>query len=270
MPTLPATDARHRAALVRSARMGGSLARLVRAARKHVSDSLPATISVHDAHGVRVGVERTCAILAQMLGERFRALLLAAARREHYLTAVRLTRAVRTSTQTGEVREGVYDYARLILPAPVMSFLERVVGDVWRRVLGAVRPERAGNVVLQGVAAGKDRKQIAAELAAVFDGAESAARRVARTAGLQVATSTQLAVSEQIPDLVVGYELYTVLDDRVRPEHRAMHGAKFYRVPKRGQKGLSECPQPPVWGGKVEWNCRCFLIPILEIDGEEV
>ncbi len=168
------------------------------------------------------------------------------------------------------MEEGWRDYLRLILPAPAIDFLENIVGPLWRRVVGVINPERASQAVLQGIAAGKDRREIAKDLEDVFEGYETAARRVARTAGLQVATQTQLAASESIPELVAGYELNTVLDDRVRPEHRAAHGRRFYRVPKAGQRGLDQCPQPPIWNGQVAWNCRCFLIPIIEIDGEEV
>lgn len=268
MPTtlLPTAEDRHRAALVRAARMGGSLAVLVRAALVRAVAALPERPGPHDLLRVRAEVEQACEVLRRALAERFRRQLLRAAELEHWYAAVDLTRAARP----GRVEEGWRDYARLILPAPALDFLERIVGPLWERVVGTVDPARASNAVLQGIAGGKDRRQIADDLTDVFGGYESRARRVARTAGLQVATQTQLSVSEQIPDLVVGYQLNTVLDDRVRPEHRAMHGAKFYRVPKRGQRGLDQMPQPPIWNGQVAWNCRCFVVPILEIDGEVV
>jgi SPP1 gp7 family putative phage head morphogenesis protein len=246
---------------------------------------------------VRAHVETAVGLMRRVLGERFRQMLMAAAEREHFLTAVELTRwANAKREESAHGRRGHYvrdcadlldgndnrhddrqalseawrDYLRLIIPAPALDFLEQIVGPLWRRVVGAINPERASNAVLQGIAAGKTRTEISKDLEGVFGGFESSARRVARTAGLEVATRTQLAVSEQIPDLVAGYELNTVLDDRVRPEHRAAHGRRFYRVPKDGQRPLSECPQPPIWGGQVAWICRCFLIPIIEIDGEEV
>lgn len=262
---MTAADQRHRAAITRSARIGGSLARLVRARLKHVLDHLPEQIGPHDTHRLRALVTGAAAQLRHDLGIHFRRLLEAAATREYRRTAIALTRA------SGRHSEDMLDWLRLIVPAPALDFLERIVGPVWRRVLGAIDPDRAGNVVLQGVAGGKDRKQIAKELTDVFDGAESAARRVARTAGLQISTQAQLAVSEQIPDLVVGYSVYSVLDDRVRPEHRARHGFKYYRNPKKGQRGMGEMPHPPLEAdGTVAWNCRCGLSPIIQIDGEEV
>lgn len=256
--------------MIRAARMGGALARLVRAALASCVDALPDQPGPHDLHRVRQHVEAVTDLLRRLMGERFRAMLLAAAEREHWLTTVELTRASRGVSESFVVSEGWRDYARLILPAPALDFLERIVGPLWRRVVGAIAPERASDAVLQGIAQGKNRKQIAADLEDVFDGYASGARRVARTAGLQVATQTQLAVSEQIPELVTGYELNTVLDDRVRPEHRARHGWRYYREPTGRQRPLSDCPQPPIWDGHVAWNCRCFLVPIISIDGEEV
>lgn len=301
MPTLTRAERRHRAALVRAARMGGALAKRIRDGLDVCLDGLPERPGPHDLLRVRGHVQTAVEIMRRVLGDRFRQMLMAAAEREHWLSAVELTRAVNGARSEGvgmavvlndlgrvrvgghshghhgrEVPEGDFvsegwrDYAKLILPAPALDFLERIVGPLWRRVVGAINPERAGNAVLQGIAAGKDRRQIAADLTDVFDGYQVAARRVARTAGLQVATQTQLAVSEQVPEFVAGYELNTVLDERVRPEHRAAHGRRFYRVPKRGQRGLEEMPQPPIWSGVVAWNCRCFLVPIIEIDGEEV
>ena len=157
-------------------------------------------------------------------------------------------------------------------PADLGAILPGIAADQrdTRSVTMAEARLSDGQVLRNSRAEARTGKQIAADLTDVFDGYAGAARRVARTAGLQVATQTQLAVSEQIPDMVAGYELNTVLDERVRPEHRAAHGRRFYRVPKAGQRGMNEMPQPPIWGGQVAWNCRCFLVPIIEIDGEEV
>ena len=289
--TLTRAERRHRQAIVRAARMGGALARLIRAARIACCEALPAVIGPHDLIRVRQHVEAATGHLQRVLAQRFRAMLWKAAEREHYLSAVEFTRYANAnnrnlgrnaagvgsggnvgSVRVGEatVEEGWKDYLKLIIPAPALDFLERIVGPLWRRVVGAINPQRASDAVLQGIAGGKDRREIAADLEDVFDGYAAGARRVARTAGLQVATQTQLAVSETIPDMVSGYVLNTVLDERVRPEHRAAHGRRFYRTPKSGQIGMDQMPRPPIWNGEVHWNCRCYVIPIIEIDGEEV
>jgi SPP1 gp7 family putative phage head morphogenesis protein len=269
MPTTALTPAerRHRAAIVRAARMGGALAVRIRSALSVCVDALPERPGPHDLLRMRAHVETAVELMRRVLGERFRQMLMSAAEREHFLTAVELTRASRR----GRTEEAWTDYLRLVVPAPAFDFLERIVGVAHRALTRLIDPQRASNVVLQGVAAGKNRKQIADDLEDVFGGFERVARRVARDEGIRVATQTQLAVSEQVPDLVAGYEINSVLDDRVRPEHRKRHGHKFYRTPKAGQRPLSDCPQPPLEAdGSWAHGCRCFLIPIIEIDGEEV
>ena len=262
---LSRAERRHRAAIVRAARMGGALARLIRAARIACCEALPATIGPHDLIRVRGHVEAATGHLQRVLAFRFRAMLMASAEREHYLSAVEFTRLSRKV----KVEEGWVDYLKLIIPAPALDFLESIVGPLWRRVVGTINPQRASDTVLQGIAAGKNRKQIADDLEEVFGGYERSARRVARDEGLRVATQAQLAVSEQIPDLIAGYSINSVLDERVRPEHRKRHGHKFYRNPGRGQKGLNECPQPPVEAdGTWAYGCRCFLVPIVVGDDD--
>jgi SPP1 gp7 family putative phage head morphogenesis protein len=111
-------------------------------------------------------------------------------------------------------------------------------------------------VVRQGIADGKDRRAIAQDLAKVLSQDMNAARRVARTEGLRVATTMQLTASEQIPDLVTGYQILATLDSRTRPEHRKRHGTIFHRDPKSGEHGFAEMPHPPVEAdGTLAWNC---------------
>lgn len=260
MRTLPNQTDRHRAAIVRAARIGGSLARLIRAALSSCVDALPENPGPVDLVRLRAHVEAVVFALGPIVAGRLYALLLRAARREHFITAVALTRATRP------VREDVTDYLRLIVPAPALDLLRRIVGPTWQKLTRLISPQKASNVVLQGVASGKSRKEIAADLTDVFGGFESVARRVARTEGLRVATQTQLEVSEAIPDLVIGYELNTVLDDRVRPEHRRRHGWRYYREPVGNQRPLSDCPQPPIWNNELAHNCRCFLVPLIRGD----
>lgn len=263
MPTTLSRTDRHRAALTRSARTGGTLARLVQSALRHALAGLPEHIGPHDAVRLRQAVEGVASRLGVVLSERLRLALIAHARREHLLTAVELTRASRR----GVVREDWTDYARLLIPAPALELLQRIVGYAHERLTRLVDPQRASAVVLQGVAAGKDRKEIATELTRVFKGYEASARRVARTEGGRVACQAQLAASETIPGLVVGYEVYSVLDGRVRPEHAKRHGQRYWRNPKPGQRGLAECPQPPLEAdGRLAHNCRCALLPLFADD----
>ena len=90
--TLTRAERRHRQAIVRAARMGGALARLIRAARIACCEALPATIGPHDLIRVRQHVEAATGHLQRVLAFRFRAMLMASAEREHYLSAVEFTR----------------------------------------------------------------------------------------------------------------------------------------------------------------------------------
>lgn len=156
-------------------------------------------------------------------------------------------------TATGEV---------IIEPPPAFEIM-RIVGPAPLRLTKLFDPDRIAAQVWAGIADGQNRTQIAKTLSTFLNGDMVAARRVARTEGLRVATAMTLQTSEQIADLVVGYQVYAVLDDRTRPEHRARDGTIYYRNPKSGQKGLDQMPQPPIDpGGKLAYNCRCFISPV--------
>jgi len=189
------------------------------------------------------------------------------------------------------MREDLSDYLKLLIDPPGFDFLRLIVGDApdlltrlidppgfdfLRLIVGdapdlltrLIDPQSASNTVLQGIAQGWDRRRIAAELTDVFGGWESSARRVARTEGLRVATRTQLSASEEIPDLVQGYQVLSVLDARVRPEHRERHGTIYHRNPRGSQLGFDVMPQPPLDnpGSVLAHNCRCFLCPVFHLD----
>jgi len=166
------------------------------------------------------------------------------------------------------MREDLSDYLKLLIDPPGFDFLRLIVGDAPDLLTRLIDPQAASNTVLQGIAQGWDRRRIAAELTDVFGGWESSARRVARTEGLRVATRTQLSASEEIPDLVQGYQVLSVLDARVRPEHRERHGTIYHRNPRGSQLGFDVMPQPPLDnpGSVLAHNCRCFLCPVFHLD----
>jgi hypothetical protein len=70
-----------------------------------------------------------------------------------------------------------------------------------------------------------------------------------------------------IPRDLVGYQVHGIMDDRIRPEHRARNGTIYYRVPRYGNPGLDKMPNPPLEAdGSHAWNCRCWIVPILSTD----
>jgi SPP1 gp7 family putative phage head morphogenesis protein len=267
MPTTASRgERRHRAAVVRSARMGGSLARLVQAALASCLDAIPANPGPHDMVRLRSHVEAAVRVLGASAAAKLKRLLIDSAGIEYRRSVAELERAAKRVP----VREDWTTYVRLLIPSPVYSVLEAIVGPAYRALTRLIDPQKASNVVLQGIAGGKDRKAIAKDLTDVFGGFENVARRVARDEGVRVATASQLAVSEQIPSLVIGYQIHSVLDERVRPEHRRRDGRKFFREPTGDQRPLSECPHPPIEAdGKWAYGCRCFLTPIIRGDSDE-
>ncbi len=123
--------------------------------------------------------------------------------------------------------------------------------------------------IANGVQSGQSVAEIARDIRPALQGVQSAARRVARTAGLWIAHEAELHTYEQLGDMVRGYQVHAVLDHATRPEHRARDGRKYYREPKAGQDGFDEMPRPPREspkdGSTWSWNCRCFLSPILDV-----
>jgi SPP1 gp7 family putative phage head morphogenesis protein len=248
-------------AVRRVQRLAAALDRLAARAAAAAIAELPADPRPWDAYVVatriRAAVLRSGPPLAALLGAGLGAL----AAWGHRASGRLLTRAARRT------READDQYADLVIDPPTADRLRRLVGPAPARLTTLAPAQAAADLVYRGIAAGHDRRRIAADLTPVLRGVASAARRVARTEGLRVATASQLAASEQIPGLVAGYQVLAVLDDRTRPEHRRRSGTVYWRHPKPGQLGFADMPHPPIEAdGRVAWNCRCTLAPVFATD----
>lgn len=134
-------------------------------------------------------------------------------------------------------------------------------------------PETLGAIVADGYAAGKSQREVAKDLMPAVDGVRSSAMRVARTWGIHVAAEEQWQSDQELGDLVIGYQVHASLDWRTRSWHAARSGQIYYLKPKRGQKGMHQCPHPPMEANdpgerpakapKLAWNCRCYLNTVL-------
>ncbi len=162
----------------------------------------------------------------------------------------------------------------MLFPPPPKATVDEIVyakvnGLTWlQRLEHATRtsatPQRLAETVAQGVAAGDTQQQIARRLLPVVDGVRSTARRIARTEGLRVAQEIQVRAWDGLGEMLQGYQIRAVLDERTREEHRLRNGTIYYKDPKPGQHGLEECPRPPLEAdGTIAWNCRCTLSPVL-------
>lgn len=157
-------------------------------------------------------------------------------------------------------------FLELLFPPPPKHVVDSIVyakvqGRTWeQRLEGATRtsatPQQLAEIVGQGVAAGKTQQQIAKDLLPAVDGIRSTARRIARTEGLRVAQTMQVRAWDGLGDMLLGYQVRSVLDERTRDEHRLRNGRCYYKDPEPGQLGLEECPQPPLEAdGTIAWNC---------------
>ena len=161
------------------------------------------------------------------------------------------------------------DTKSLLLPGPTLAQIRRVVyaSGWWQRLdslTALAHPEGLAARIASAVERGLSVAQIAREVRPLVQGIQTSARRVARIISLWVAHEVELATYEGLPDLVAGYQVNAVLDHATRPEHRQRDGQRFYRHPRRGQKGFDQMPRPPREAdGSWAFNCRCWLEPIL-------
>ncbi len=159
--------------------------------------------------------------------------------------------------------EGRFEVGGLIEPPSAFEIM-RIVGPAHEKLTKLFDVDRVAGTVWQGIANGDDRRAIAKTLRTVLNNDVVAARRVARTEGGRVATQSQLAVSEQLADEIVGYQVIAVpKTEYSRPDHLKRSGTIYYRHPTGSQLGFDKLPQPPLEAdGTISWNCRCHLAPI--------
>ncbi len=162
------------------------------------------------------------------------------------------------------------DFLSLLFPPFTSQQTARIVfASGWQNRLTSAttlqaQPQRLANEISAGLIAGENIRQLAKRLEPLVQGAESSARRIARTEGMRVAGEAQLETHAQLGPLIVAYVVSATLDQNTRPAHRARDGTHYYAEPISGQLGYAQMPHPPVEAdGSMAWNCRCFLTPVL-------
>lgn len=153
----------------------------------------------------------------------------------------------------------------LILEPIKKAVLEKIVlggakAIAWlmRHVRTSISPQRIARIIIDGISKGYDRVMIARELRNELGATKAQAKRIARTEGARVATESNMAAFEELGEMVLGYLIHSVLDERTRPQHRARNGTIYYKEPTGNQKSVSEMPRPPIESdGSIAWNCRC-------------
>lgn len=138
-------------------------------------------------------------------------------------------------------------------------------------------PDRLASVLASSLAAGKNSREVAQDLAPHVQGVQATARRIARTESMRVAQDSQMRCHDQLGDLVVGYQVHATLDQHTRPWHAARSGRVYYLHPRPGQPGPDQQPNPPeeprdprerpAKAPQIAYNCRCYLSPVLREPG---
>jgi len=116
--------------------------------------------------------------------------------------------------------------------------------------------------ITQGLAAGETPDQIEKRLRPFADGLAYKSERIARTEACRVAERANLAMCDEISDMIAGQQIFAVMDEWTRPHHAARHGRTYWKKPDgtyRDDQGnlLPELPDEP--------NCRCMTIPVLNM-----
>lgn len=159
------------------------------------------------------------------------------------------------------------------------SVLERIVlggavaiSRLMSTVKQAFNPQRVADILIRDISGGKDRRAQIASLRNELAMPRAAAKRTVRTEGIRVATESNMAAYEELGEVVIGYSINATLDEVTRPEHRARNGTIYYKYPVGGQKGMNECPRPPIEpDGSIAYSCRCWRAPVFDkIEGFEV
>lgn len=165
------------------------------------------------------------------------------------------------------IRDKFYD---LLIEPIKRTVLEKIVlggAAAIQRLMQTVRttvnPQKLAQIFVDGISSGKDRRQIATDLRNELGVTRAAAKRLTRTEGARVASESNMAAYEELGDMVMGYQIHAVLDERTRPQHRIRNGTIYYKEPVGSQKSVTEMPRPPVEpDGTIAFNCRCFLSPV--------
>jgi SPP1 gp7 family putative phage head morphogenesis protein len=159
----------------------------------------------------------------------------------------------------------------LLPPIDAAAVHRAVYASGWVQAFGRLTALAAPDALAARIATlvqqGLSVQKIAREIRPVVEGVQASARQIARTAGLFVSHEAERETYRGLEgDLILGYTVRAVLDERTRPAHRARDGQQFYIRPGPGQRQMSECPHPPREAdGSWAFNCRCWLEPILDV-----
>ena len=158
---------------------------------------------------------------------------------------------------------------KVLLPPLTEKQVEDIVkspnphtGDTWQKRLTDLSakvqsPERVAAEIVTGMATGENVDQLTQRIDRHVGKLNGSSRRIARTEARRVAeAANRETLKQSLGDLLDGWQITEVLDERTRPHHAARHGT-VYR--KGGDPPFEDAPELPD-----EPNCRGTLIPVLK------
>lgn len=122
-------------------------------------------------------------------------------------------------------------------------------------------PEQVAGEIVTGMALGEDVKGLRKRIDGHVGKLHGSSTRIARTEARRVAEKANVESMEQaLGDLLDGWQITAVLDERTRPHHAARHGTIWRKGGDPPYEAKPELPDEP--------NCRCTLIPVLQTPAE--
>jgi uncharacterized protein with gpF-like domain len=130
-------------------------------------------------------------------------------------------------------------------------------------------PSAAAAAVVAAMRSAKDlpkaRQEALSAVRSFIDSMRSVGEAIARDETVSKTTEVVEQVGEEVEE-IVGWQVISMRDNRVREKHRKRDGNTYYKEPKKGQLGLYDMPRPPYESqrdkGVRAWGCRCRLVAV--------
>lgn len=117
------------------------------------------------------------------------------------------------------------------------------------------RADRVARILADGIAQGLDPNEIAKQIAPFVKNYFDAAKRIVRTESSRIHNEVLEHTFQQYDDLIAGYQIIGILDDRIRPHHATRHGKIWYTFKAPYADERPTLPDEP--------NCRCTYTILL-------
>lgn len=179
----------------------------------------------------------------------------------------RITKILRNALIGQEIEESRKTIAQQVFGQIPKEIIDRIVRNqnVPSRILKAMQKTRLNpKAYAQIVAIQRDPTIRASLVASYFRMLRNTAYTISRTSVSSMMGQVRLENYGALPRDLVGFQVHGILDERIRPAHRARNGNIYFKNPRYGQMGFDEMPNPPLEAdGSTAFNCRCWLTPIL-------